>query len=303
MNAIAKRFSEKKSPALMPYLCAGYPDPHTFRTLLRAAADGGADFVEVGIPFSDPIADGPAIQHASHQALLAGTTPAKALEWAAALEGPLKVAMTYANPVLSMGAGRFMERAAAAGFSGAIVPDLPSEGVERPSGTAAGRRSVVASRRARVGGPTCGSRPKRSHVIRAFAAAPHCSFAAFSHGLDLIPMVAPTTPTPRLRTLVAGRGGFVYLVSVAGVTGARKDLPPGLPAFVNRVKKATPLPVCVGFGIATPAHARAVGRFADGVIVGSAIVRIVREAGARNAPGAVRRFLESMRRALDAARD
>ncbi|MBI2921181.1 MAG: tryptophan synthase subunit alpha [Planctomycetes bacterium] len=122
-------------------------------------------------------------------------------------------------------------------------------------------------------------------------------------GLDLIPMVAPTTPADRLGRLVKGRGGFVYLVSVAGVTGARRDLPSGLEAFVKRVKRATPRPVCVGFGIATPAHAAAVGRFADGVIVGSALVNLIRASGKRRAPGGVRRFLEKMRRGLDAARD
>ena len=262
MSAIDDRFAllrNENRPALMPYLCAGFPDAATFRSLLRAAADAGADLVEIGIPFSDPIADGPAIQHAGHEALLAGTTPEKALAWSRDLTGPVKVVMTYANPVLSLGAGRFFEKAAAAGFSGAIIPDLTPEGAARHlHGTA---------------------------------------------GLDLIPMVAPTTPSARLKKLVAGRGGFVYLVSVAGVTGARRDLPPGLEVFVRRVRKATPRPVCVGFGISTPAHAAAVGRFADGVIVGSALVHLVRDAGKRRAPGLVRRFLEKMRRSLDAARD
>lgn len=259
MSAIDALFGRLRRPALMPYLCAGFPDAATFRALLRAAADGGADLVEIGIPFSDPIADGPAIQHAAHEALLAGTTPSKALEWSRGFEGAVKVVMTYVNPVLSAGPRRFFRAAAAAGFAGAIVPDLTPEGAAR-----------------------------------------HLDGLA---GLDLVPMVAPTTPPDRLRRLVKGRGGFVYLVSVAGVTGARKNLPTGLEAFVKRVKRATPRPVCVGFGIATPAHAAAVGRFADGVIVGSALVNLIRAAGKRRAPGEVRRFLEKMRRSLDAARN
>lgn len=261
MGAIDRRFADLRRanrPALMPYLCAGFPDGPTFRACLRAAADAGADLVEIGVPFSDPIADGPVIQHASHEALVAGATPGKALAWSRDLAGPVKVVMTYANIVLAPGAAAFFRRAADAGFAGAIVPDLAPE--------AAGR---------------------------------HLRGAA---GLDLVPMVAPTTTPARLRSLVRGRGGFVYLVSVAGVTGARKELAPGLEAFVKRVKAATPRPVCVGFGIATPAHAAAVGRFADGVIVGSALIRVIREAGKRRAPGGVRRFLESMRRSLDAAR-
>ncbi|MCE9582774.1 MAG: tryptophan synthase subunit alpha [Planctomycetes bacterium] len=261
MSAIDDRFANlrrENRPALMPYLCAGFPDGATFRSLLQAAADAGADLVEIGIPFSDPIADGPAIQHASNDALIAGTTPAKALEWSRKFDGAVKVVMTYANVVLARGAKRFFAGAAKAGFSGAIVPDLTPEGA-------------------------------RLHVEDA-------------SGLDLIPMVAPTTTPGRLRKLVAGRGGFVYLVSVAGVTGARKDLPPGLEAFVKRVRRVTPRPVCVGFGIATPAHAAAVGRFADGVIVGSALVNVIRAAGKKRAAGEVRKFLEKMRRALDAAR-
>ncbi|MEK7465942.1 MAG: tryptophan synthase subunit alpha [Planctomycetota bacterium] len=261
MSAIDQRFADlrrENRPALMPYLCAGFPDAATFRALLRAAADAGSDLVEVGIPFSDPIADGPAIQHASHEALLAGATPHNALAWSRDVAGPVKVVMTYANVVLAPGAAAFFRKAAAAGFSGAIIPDLTPEAARR-------------------------------HV-------------ASSYGIDLIPMVAPTTTPARMRSLVKGRGGFVYLVSVAGVTGARKDLPPGLEAFVKRVKRETPRPVCVGFGIATPEHAAAVGRFADGVIVGSAIVRIIREAGKKRAAGEVRKFLEKMRRALDAAR-
>ncbi len=261
MSAIDQRFRSLRAanrPALMPYLCAGFPDAATFRSLLRAAADAGADLVEIGIPFSDPIADGPAIQHASHEALVAGATPEKALAWSRDLEGPVKVLMTYANVVLAPGANAFLRRAAAAGFAGAIIPDLTPEGAK----------------------------------LHLKGASP----------LDLIPMVAPTTTAARMKLLVKGHGGFVYLVSVAGVTGARKELPPGLEAFVKRVRRATPRPVCVGFGIATPQHAAAVGRFADGVIVGSALVKVIREAGKKRAPGEVRRFLESMRRALDAAR-
>ena len=261
MSAIDERFAllrRENRPALMPYLCAGFPDAATFRALLRAAADAGADLVEIGVPVRDPSADGPAIQHASHEALLGGTTPDKALAWSRDFAGPVKVVMTYANVVLAPGASTFFRRAAAAGFSGAIVPDLTPE----------------ASRR-------------------------HVSGAS---GIDLIPMVAPTTTPARIRSLVRGRGGFVYLVSVAGVTGARKDLPAGLEAFVKRVKRETPRPVCVGFGIATTAHAASVGRFADGVIVGSALVRIIQEAGRRHAARHVGIFLGRMRRALDAAR-
>ncbi len=261
MGAIERAFERtrrERRPALMPYLCAGYPDPKTFRELLRAAADAGADLVEIGVPFSDPIADGPVIQQAAHQALLAGTTPERAFEWSRTLEGPAKVVMTYVNPVLAAGPDRFFAAAAAAGFSGAIIPDLPPEAARRHLGDL--------------------------------------------RGLALVPMVAPTTTPGRLRTVLAGRGGFVYLVSVAGVTGARRDLPAGLAAFAARVGRATDRPVCVGFGIATAAHVRAVGAFADGVIVGSALIRVIAAAGPKKAAAAAGRYLGTLRRACDAAR-
>jgi tryptophan synthase alpha chain len=226
-------------PAFMPYYPLGYPTPAASLDVIEALARRGADLIEVGVPFSDPLADGPVIQHATQVALQQGMTVARALGAIAELRArgvavPL-VLMGYYNPWLAYGLERAAHAAAQAGADAFIVPDLPPEEAGEFEGALAG--------------------------------------AAGTNPLPLIRLLAPTTPVERMRRILARAQGFVYLVSVAGVTGARADLPTGLPEFVSRVRAETDLPVCVGFGISTLDQARAVSTIADGVIVGSVLVR------------------------------
>jgi tryptophan synthase alpha chain len=195
------------------------------------AADAGADVIELGIPFSDPLADGPTIQRASQRALEQGMTVARALDLVrdAGLAVPV-VVMTYLNPLLAYGLGRFLDDAAAAGVAGLLCTDLPA-----------------------------GAAPELERIL---AAGP----------LDPIRLVAPTTSDARLREHLGVGHGFIYLISRLGVTGARADAPPDVERHVRRIRAVTPLPVAVGFGISTPAQAAAAARYADGVVVGSALV-------------------------------
>jgi tryptophan synthase alpha chain len=239
--------------ALMPYLMGGHPDLETSRACIDAAADSGADLLELGIPFSDPLADGPIIHSAGTQALAAGVRPADVLALCAHAAERLPVLlMVYANIVLVQGGQAFVERAAAAGAAGLIVPDLPHD-------------EAAAVREA-------------------------CDAA----GLALVPLVAPTTPPERLEAIGADARGFVYAVSLVGTTGERGQLPPGLPELVQRVRGVTDLPIAVGFGISTEDQARQVGDVADGVIVGS---RVVRAAGERG-PEGVREVVGGLAAAL-----
>jgi tryptophan synthase alpha chain len=245
--------------ALMPYLMAGFPDLAGSRAIGEAYADGGADLVELGLPFSDPLADGPVIQMAGSRALAAGTTVDGVLEVAEALSARLPVVlMGYANLVLARGAERFAADAAAAGASGLIVPDLPYE--EAPE------------------------------VLDACEAA----------GLALVPLVAPTTPAERLALIGARARGFVYTVSVLGTTGERAALADAFADVVARTRAHTAVPVALGFGISTPEHAaQAAAAGADGVIVGSRLVRAAAEAGsAREAADSVRELVAGFAGAL-----
>ena len=244
--------------ALMPYMMGGFPDHEGALGVAAAYAEAGADLVEVGVPFSDPLADGPVIHAAATRALREGTDLDGALEACARLgDGVAAVAMCYVNMVLALGPRRFAGRLAAAGASGAIVPDLPLE---------------------------------ESAEIRA---------ALEAEGLALVPLVAPTTPAARRRQICEGAQGFVYLVSVAGVTGERDELPAGLAELAAAVRAEAGVPVAVGFGIATPGQAAAVGRLADGVIIGTRLVRAVSEAdGASAGARAVASFLREVRTAL-----
>ena len=238
-------FARGKRAALMPYLMGGYPSIEESVAAGLAAADAGADLVELGIPFSDPLADGPVIHAAGTAALAAGATPHGVLGVCERLAGRVPVVlMVYANIVLTAGVGAFALRAAAAGASGLIVPDLPHD---------------------------------EAAELRA---------ACDSEGLALVPLVAPTTTPERIAAIGADARGFVYTVSLTGTTGERHELPPGLAATVERVRASTELPVAVGFGISTPEQARAVAEVADGVIVGSRVVRAAGEGGAA-AVGAV----------------
>lgn len=235
MSRLTAAFHHK--PIFMPYYPIGFPSPEVSVDVIEALADNGADLIEVGLPFSDPLADGPVIQRATQIALQQGMTVTKALRAVRDLRArgvtiPL-VLMGYVNPLLAYGLPALARDAAAAGADAFIVPDLP---------------------------------PEESAEFEA-AVAP----------LPQIRMVAPTTPDERLGRVLRGARGFVYLVSLTGVTGARSALPEGLPEFIARVRAQTQQPVCVGFGISAPEQARAVGALADGVIVGSACVRAIGE--------------------------
>ena len=238
MTRLGRAFERARASgraALVVFVEAGDPDLATTRRLLPALAEAGADVLELGIPFSDPLADGPTIQRASERALASGTTLGQALDLLAAaraegFETPV-VVFSYANPVLAMGEAEFAHRAREAGADGVLITDLPPE-------EGRGFASILKSAR-----------------------------------LDPVYLLAPTSPPERLRRAASLSRGFVYLVSRSGVTGARTALPEDLEALVARVRRAVPrLPVAVGFGISTPEQVRGVARLADGVVVGSAVV-------------------------------
>jgi tryptophan synthase alpha chain len=243
----------------MPYMMAGYPDRESSLAVAECYADNGADLVELGVPFSDPLADGPTIHAAATAALGAGATLETAFEICGAISGRVPVVfMVYTNMVLAHGGvGEFAERAVAAGASGAIVPDLPLEEAEP--------------------------------VREVFAGA----------GLALVPLVAPTTPAERRARICAVAQGFVYVVSTVGTTGERDEIPAQLADLVAATQDEAEVPVAVGFGIGTPAQAAQVGKIADGVIIGSRLVRAAGEAGSPEAAGkAVCSFLSETRVAL-----
>jgi tryptophan synthase alpha chain len=257
-DPIAARFGALKAAgrrALVVYVTAGHPDPDGSLALLRGIAAAGADVIEVGVPFSDPLADGPIIQASSQRALAQGMDFAGvlALIARAKLDVPV-VLFTYLNPLLAAGEDA-LARAAKAGTSGILLTDLP-----------------------------VGADPALEARI---AAGP----------LAFIRLVAPTTPTPRMAEIARHGSGFVYLISRLGVTGMREGLAAELPDTIARLRGATSLPVCVGFGISTPEQAAAVSRQADGVVVGSAVVKAA-DAGVDRAIALVR----EMRAAIDAAR-
>jgi tryptophan synthase alpha chain len=243
----------------MPYMMAGYPDRESSLAVADAYAESGADLVELGVPFSDPLADGPTIHAAATAALEAGATLEMALEICEAISERVPVVfMVYANMLLAQGgAEEFAGRALAAGAAGAIVPDLPLEEAEP--------------------------------VRRVFADA----------GLALVPLVAPTTPAERRARICAVAQGFIYVVSTVGTTGERDQLPPQLAELTIATKGEAKTPVAVGFGIGTPEQAAEVGRVADGVIIGSRLVRAAGEAGSPQAAAdAVGSFLRETRLAL-----
>jgi tryptophan synthase alpha chain len=235
MNRIDNAFKNK--PIFMPYFPLGYPDLETSIDVIEALGKNGADLIEVGLSFSDPLADGPVIQKATQTALENGITVSKSLQAVAELRQrgvtiPM-VLMGYYNPVLAFGLEKYVAAAQQAGADGFIIPDLPPE--------EAGE------------------------------------FEALLGGLPLIRMLAPTTPSDRMERVARDAQGFIYLVSVTGVTGARQAVADGLGELIARVREHTSVPVCVGFGISTPEQAKAVGAQADGVIVGSACVRTIGE--------------------------
>lgn len=261
-DRIAAAFASAKAEgraALMPYMMAGYPDRETGLAVAAAYADSGADLIELGVPFSDPLADGPTIHAAATAALEAGATLATALEACRSVADRVPVIfMAYANMVLAHGgAAEFAKLIRAAGAAGAIVPDLPLE--------------------------------EAAEVREALAA----------EGLALVPLLAPTTPAERRRRICAAAKGFVYVVSTVGTTGERAEIPPAVTELVEATKADAATPVAVGFGIGTPEQAAQVGEIADGVIIGSRLVRAAGEGGsAQGAADAVGSFLSETRVAL-----
>ena len=240
--------------ALVVYVTAGHPDPTRSLELLGALDDAGADVIEVGVPFSDPMADGPVIQASSQRALALGMTFDKVLELIsrARLTAPV-VLFSYLNPVLAAGPDA-LTRAAQAGAHGLLLTDLPV-GADPP-------------------------------LEERFAAGP----------LAFIRLVAPTTPAERMAHIARHGSGFVYLISRLGVTGERQQLPTELPDTIARLRKATALPICVGFGVSTPEQAASVARLADGVVVGSAIVKAAGESVSQAAA-----LARALRTAIDSA--
>lgn len=235
MNRIENAFKNK--PIFMPYFPLGYPDLDISIDVLEALAKNGADLIEVGLSFSDPLADGPVIQKATQVALEKGITVKKSLAAVAELRKrdvtiPL-ILMGYFNPMLAYGLEKFVRDAREAGADGFIIPDLPLE--------EAGE------------------------------------FESLVSDVPLIQMLAPTTPNERMESIARNAKGFIYLVSVTGVTGARTSISDGLGDLIARVREHTSVPVCVGFGIGTPEQAAQVGGLADGVIVGSACVKAIGE--------------------------
>jgi tryptophan synthase alpha chain len=259
---IAAAFATAKAEgraALMPYMMAGYPDRETGLAVAAAYVDAGADLIELGVPFSDPLADGPTIHEAATVALEAGATLSTALEVCRSVSDRVPVIfMAYANMVLAQGgAAAFAQMARAAGAAGVIVPDLPVD--------------------------------EAGEVREAFA----------GEELALVPLLAPTTPAERRRRICESARGFVYVVSTVGTTGERAEVPAALAELVEAAKADAETPVAVGFGIGSPEQAGEVGRIADGVIIGSRLVRAAGEGGSpEGAADAVASFLSETRVAL-----
>jgi len=262
MNRIDNAFKNK--PIFMPYFPIGYPDLETSIDVIEALAKNGADLIEVGLSFSDPLADGPVIQKATQVALEGGVTVKKCLAAVAELRKrgvtiPL-ILMGYYNPMLAYGLEKFIKEAVSAGADGFIIPDLPMEESDE------------------------------------FAGANHIVPEGYDSPLPLIYMLAPTSSPERMEMIARNAKGFIYLVSVTGITGERKSLAEGLGDLISSVREHTSAPVCVGFGIGTPEQAKSVGQMADGVIVGTACVRAIGES--KTPVESAREFAKSFSSAL-----
>jgi tryptophan synthase alpha chain len=258
MSRIARLFERKRAegrPAFIAYLTAGDPDPSRTAGLVRALERGGADLIELGVPFSDPIADGPVIQRGSDRALKAGTTMHKVLEIATEIrrESDIPLLMfTYLNPALRYGFEALARDSVRAGIDGCLLTDVSVEEAE-----------------------------------------PYVT-ACRAHGLDTVFLAAPTSTDRRLKLVAEYSSGFIYLVSRTGVTGEQSTVSGSAPELVRRMRAVTDLPLAVGFGISTAAHVAEVGAFADGVVVGSAVVRCIEN----NANGDLEAALEQFARSL-----
>ncbi|MBI2855564.1 MAG: tryptophan synthase subunit alpha [Chloroflexi bacterium] len=251
-EAIARR----GTPGIIPFLTVGFPSVEDTLSLVPALAEGGASVVELGVPFSDPLADGPTIQRASSHALGQGVTLDTCLQVCGQLraqgeEVPL-VLMGYYNPILSYGLERFALAARDASVDGVIVADLP---------------------------------PEEALPLRT---------ALRQHGIPVVPLLAPTSTDARIARACHQGGGFVYCVSLTGVTGARDELPPGIPTLTRRVRKHTSLPLAVGFGISQRRHVEALAPLADAAVVGSALIELVENTPTGDRPRTVKEFINEL---------
>jgi tryptophan synthase alpha chain len=263
MKRIEEKFAELKSKgekALVAYITAGYPGLETTRALIPALARAGVDLLEVGVPFSDPTADGPVIQAASQAALKNGTTLTRVLDLVGELRSEVGIPLvlfSYYNPIFSMGGATFAKRAAEAGVDGVLVVDLPAE--------------------------EAGELRSQTHPA----------------GIDIISLVAPTSGGDRIGKVVNAATGFIYYISVTGVTGTRGPELDETRKNVGTIRKLTKLPVVVGFGVSTPEQARQIGSMADGVVVGSAFVKLIGEKiGDAGMIDAVEAYAASLKAAL-----
>ncbi len=263
-SAIGKAFDrakEENRTLFIPYMMAGYPDPEIFREIVETLAQAGAGIIEIGLPFSDPLADGPVIQAAGTKVLAAGMTVDRVLEMTAELENRVEcplVLMTYYNPVLQRGPARFASQAAQAGVSGLIIPDLPPE------------------------------------------EAASWLEASTPHGLETVFMAAPTTTPGRLEKILELGRGFVYYASLTGVTGSNLALDREIKDRLAELRKKSALPVAVGFGVSSPAQAGALADHADGVIVGTALIRAANRENENGGPTeAVRKLARGFVKALE----
>lgn len=259
IDALFEKLRAEKRAALMPYLMAGYPDVETSLKVLVAAGQAGADLIEFGIPYSDPLADGPTIQAAAETALKGKIDTDVVFELVKRARDEIQtpiVIMTYYNTVYRYGLERFAKNAAEAGVNGAITPDLPPE----------------------EAGPW--------------------KEAAARHGLATVMLAAPTSTDERLKRVAGASEGFVYCVSLTGVTGARANLSANLADFIRRIRDVTDKPLAVGFGISRPEQAKEVASIADGVIIGSALVSLIGKSGA-GCVKAVEAYIAGIREAMD----
>ena len=264
LSKVDKKFFELKSSkklALMPFIMAGDPNIKVTSEILLKLQENGADLVELGIPYSDPLADGPTIQLSASRALKSGTTPIKVITLLESLKGKLNIPIvlfTYLNPLLCFGFEQFCEMASSAGVSGLIIPDLPLEEAY-----------------------------KFSEIVS-------------KHSMDLILLVAPTTPFERMKKISNHTKGFTYLVSVTGVTGERNKMENRVEDLIAKLKEINTNPIAVGFGISTPEHVNKVREWgADGVIIGSAFVKRIINSGKKEVVNNVGHFCREMRLAAD----
>lgn len=255
MNKISKAFENGK--AFIGFVTAGDPDMETSEKIMLKMAQAGCDLIEIGIPFSDPIAEGPVIQEANLRSLSQGTTTDKVFELTERVSKQIDIPlvyMTYLNVLFKYGYDRFLQKAVKAGISGVIIPDLPYEEKDE-------LQSV-----------------------------------AEKYGVEVVSLIAPTSKD-RIKTIAKDAKGFIYAVSSLGVTGARSEITTDLDAITHHIKAVTDVPVAIGFGINTPEQAKKYSEIADGVIVGSAIVKIIAKYG-KNSPDEVYRYVKSMKDAI-----